>query len=212
LFLWEKEPVVRRNWSSLAIVLVVALAARAEEKPKDKKAAELPVQAKLVAKKASYPLDLGGKTPAEYKKALEETDLGKLPPPVKVEMALEVTNTSDKDVAVWVSGTPVTMNLELKGPGAVVVTPRQFFPAIFILPKPVVLAPGKSHSFPLSALTYGRRGVAHRAYWTEPGDYTLRASLMTAISPAPRDVKADKDGFGPVTLTSEPIKIKVEAK
>jgi hypothetical protein len=127
-------------------------------------------------------------------------------------MALELTNTSDKDVQVWISGSPVTLTLDLKGPGAVKVTPRQAFPAIFILPKPLTLAPGKSHTLPIASLSYGRRGVEHRAYWTEPGDYTLQASLVTGLNPPLKGVEPDKNGFGKATLTSEPIKIKIKAK
>ena len=50
------------------------------------------------------------------------------------------------------------------------------------------------------------------AYWTEPGEYTLTASLKSGISPAPKDSKDTRDGFGVVTFTTEPIKIKVEGK
>src|SRR5262249_14056281 len=164
-------------------------------------------------KKATFDLDLGGRTPAEYRKALQNLDEpNKLPPLPKVDMALELTNTSDKDVQVWISGSPVTLTLDLKGPGAVKVTPRQFFPAIFILPKPITLAPGKSHTLPIASLSFGRRGVEYRAYWTDPGDYTLQASLTTGLNPAPKDVQPDKNGFGKTTITSEPIKIKVQAK
>src|SRR5262249_62320396 len=164
-------------------------------------------------KKATFDLDLGGRTPAEYRKALQNLDEpNKLPPLPKVDMALELTNTSGKDVQVWVSGSPVTLTLDLKGPGAVKVTPRQFFPAIFILPKPLTLAAGKSLALPIASLSYGRRGIEHPAHWTEPGDYTLQASLTTGLNPPPKGVEPDKNGFGKATLTSEPIKIKVQAK
>jgi hypothetical protein len=76
----------------------------------------------------------------------------------------------------------------------------------------MTLKPGQSHSIPVAQLRYGLRGGSEYAYWTEPGDYTLTASFNTAISPAPANVKPQADGFGQVTLTSEPIKIKVEGK
>jgi len=199
--------------STFGLVLLVAVAVQAGDDGKDKPAAKAPVTAKLVAKKTTFDLDLGGMTPAEYKKALQNLDEpNKLPPLPKVDMALELTNTSDKDVQVWISGSPVTLTLDLKGRGAVKVTPRQFFPAIFILPKPVSLAPRKSHVVPIGSLSYGRRGIEHRAYWTEAGDYTLQASLITGLNPPPKGVEPDKNGFGKATLTSEPIKIKIQAK
>jgi hypothetical protein len=50
------------------------------------------------------------------------------------------------------------------------------------------------------------------AYWTEPGEYTLAASLKSAVSPAPPGSTRADEGFGVVTLRSPPIKLKVEAK
>ena len=200
------------KWSIVTLVFLAAFAVQAGDETKDKPASKSPVTAKIVAKKTTFDLDLAGMTPAKYKEALTNLEVNKLPPLPKVDMALELTNTSDKDVQVWITGTPVTMMLELKGPGAVKVTPRQAFPRIFILPKPVTLGPGKSHVLPIASLSFGRRGVEHRAYWTEPGEYTLQASLVTGLNPPPKGVQADKNGFGKTTITSEPIKIKVQAK
>jgi hypothetical protein len=196
----------------LALVLFAVVAVQAGDETKDKPSAKMPVKASIVAKKTTFNLDLGGKTPKQYKDSLQNFDLNKLPPLPQVDMALELTNTSDGDVQVWITGTPVKMMLELKGPGAVSVTPRQFFPAIFILPKPVTLKAGKSQTLPIATLSYGRRGVEHRAYWTEPGEYSLKASFITGINPPPKGVQPDKGGFGKVTITSEPIKIKIQSK
>ena len=200
------------KWSIVTLVFLAAFAVQAGDETKDKPASKSPVTAKIVAKKTAFDLDLAGMTPAKYKEALKNFDPNKLPPLPKVDIALELTNTSDKDVQVWITGTPVTMNLDLKGPGAVKVTPRQFFPAIFIMPKPVTLAPGKSHTLPIASLSFGHRGLQHRAYWTEPGEYTLQASLNTGLNPPPKGIQPDRMGFGKTTITSEPIKIKVQAK
>lgn len=174
---------------------------------------KLPVTATLVAKKASYTLDLGGMTPEAYKKSIEDAvQAGKLPPaPPMVELALELKNTSDKEVQVWISGTPVQVDLELKGPGALSVKPRVFFPSIFINPKPVTLAPGKTHSIPVTSLKSGFRGGSIYSYWTSSGEYTLAAAYKTGITPAPEGSK-ERNGFGMVTLKATPIKLKVEAK
>jgi hypothetical protein len=203
---------MNKLWPTLVLLIFIGLvAAQAGDEPKKGKPA-LPVKAKIVAKKTAFNLDLGGKTAKEYKDALKNFDPKALPPLPQVDMALELTNTSDGDVQVWMTGTPVKMMLELKGPGAVSVTPRQFFPAIFILPKPVTLKAGKSQTLPIATLSYGRRGIEHRAYWTEPGEYSLQANFITGINPPPKGVQPERGGFGKVTITSEPIKVKVKAK
>lgn len=175
--------------------------------------AALPVTATLVAKQATYPLDLGGMTSDAYQKAIEDAvQAGKAPPPPPtVDLALELKNTSDKDVQVWISGNLVQIDLDLKGPGALSVKPRVVFPSIAIPPKAVTIAPGQMHSIPVKSLRYGFRGGSLYAYWTKPGEYTLAASFKTGISPAPKGSK-ERNGFGLVTLTAAPIKLKVETK
>jgi hypothetical protein len=203
---------MNKTWSTFGMIFLAAFSVQAGDNGKDKPATKSPVTAKMVANKTTFELDLGGMTPDQYKEALKNPDPRKLPPLPKVDMALELTNTSDKDVQVWIGGTPVKMMLDLKGPGAIKVTPRQFFPAIFIMPKPVTLAPGKSHLLPMATLSFGHRGLEHRAYWTGPGEYSLQASLITGLNPPPKGVQPDRMGFGKTTITSEPIKIKVQTK
>jgi hypothetical protein len=202
---------------TLSLTVVVALpllagppqGAAAPLKP----APEGPVIARLVAQKTTYQLDLNGKTPADYRKELKEgEESGKLPPCPAVELSLELMNVSGHEVQVWISGTPVQVQLDLKGPGALNLKPRIAFPRIFILPKPVTLKPGEKHVLPLPSLAHGFRGQAERAFWTEPGEYSLGATFQTAINPAPKDVPPDPQGFGRVSLVAEPIKLKVEGK
>ena len=202
---------MRAKWA--VALLLVPLLTRAEDKPADTPK-DLPVKATLVAKKTTYPLDFGGKTLDDYKKAIKdgEADLRSLPPAPTVEIVLELKNTSAKDVKIGIGGDPVRINLELKGPGAISVTPRQAFTRIFRPIQTIDLAAGKTHEIKIASLQYGYRGIEKRAYWTEAGEYTLGASLTTAISPAPEGTKPDANGFGPVTLKAEPIKIKVEKK
>jgi hypothetical protein len=188
------------------------LALCADEK-KEEQPADLPVKAKLVAKTTTYKLDLGGKTADEFRAFLKENlGTGKLPPAPAVEITLELTNTSDKDVQIWTRGDPVTVTLELKGPGADTVTPRQAFSRICHVPMPMTLAPGKTFSVPIMSLAHGFRGISQRTYWTAPGDYKLTANFNTGISPAPLGTKPDPNGFGKAVVRSEPIDIKVEAK
>lgn len=200
----------------LTVVLTLALCAvgRAEDKKDEPKAPELPVTATLVAKTTTYKLDLGDTKAEDFKKILQAAEKDSPAPPTPaVEMTLELKNTSDKDVMVWTSGTPVYVDLDLKGPGAVTIKPRLFRPTIYILPKSTTIAPGKTFSIPVTTLKSGPRGDTNWSYWTEPGEYTLTAGFKTGISPAPKDAKeVNKDGFATVTIKTEPIKLKVEAK
>jgi hypothetical protein len=202
---------MKRTLFCLTLLALAPLAARADDKKdKDPPKSDLPVTAKLTAKTESYTLDSKAD---DLKKQLDDAKKsGKYPTPPKVDLALEITNTSDKDVEIWTSGDPVVLTLDLKGPGAVSVDPLKAFTDEFRVPKATTLAPGKSFTIPVKGLTYGFRGAASQAYWTEAGEYTLGATFQTGISPAPKGAKDVQDGFGKVSLTAEPVKIKVEAK
>jgi hypothetical protein len=202
---------MRKTLTVTVLVLAPVLAARGDEK-KEPQPANLPVTAKLVAKKTTYQLDLGGKTGDEFRKMLKDAEKsGRTPPAPAVDLVLELTNTSDKDVMVWIGGDPTQIILNLKGPSAVSVSPLRPFTTEFRAPRPVTLGPGKTTSLPIASLSYGFRGQASQAYWTEPGEYTLTASFTTGISPAPPGTK-EEAGFGKVTLTAAPVQLKVEAK
>jgi hypothetical protein len=172
-----------------------------------------PVTATLVAKETTYKLDLGGMTSDAFQKSIEDAvSAGKtVPAPPTVDLTLELKNTSDQEVKVWISGTGVQLDLDLKGPGALNVKPRVFFPQIAIAPKPVTLAPGKTHAIAIKSLKSGYRGGSIYSYWTRPGEYMLAATFKTGIAPAPKG-STTKGNFGIVTLTAAPIKLKVDGK
>jgi hypothetical protein len=194
-----------------ALAVLAPQAGRAEEKKDKPMPADVPVTAKLVAKKTTYGLDLGGKTGEEFRKMLKEAEkAGRVPPAPAVDMALELTNTSDKEIKLWTGGDPVQVDLKLAGPGAVNATPLLAFTTDFRGPVVTALAPGKSLSVPITKLQYGFRGASNLSYWTEPGEYKLTASYKTAIQPAPKG-STEQMGFGLVSITAEPITIKVEA-
>ena len=204
---------MRRIFTAILCALLLAVAVGADETKDKDKPAKPPVTAKLIANKGTYTLDLDGMTPEQFRAALKDAEKsGKYPKPPAVDLKLELTNTSDKEVQIWQSGDPVQLRLELKGKGAVSARPLLAFTREFRVPRAMTLAPGKSHTIAIKSLQFGFRGVAERAYWTEAGEYTLTARFQTGISPPPPDSKAGRDGFAPITLTSEPIKIKVEAK
>jgi RNA polymerase sigma factor (sigma-70 family) len=187
-----------------------------EPKPEEKGRTEppgVPLEARLIAKESTYVLDLGGKTPEEFKKAVEEgQDTGQQPQPPVVDLVLEITNKSDKDVKIWFKGDAVTYDLALKGPGAVSARSGVVFDTILHGPEAMTLEAGKAHSIKLAYLEYGFRGAGSRAYWTQSGDYTLTATYKTAVSPVPAGAKDNGNGFGLVTVVSAPVELKVVKK
>jgi len=169
-----------------------------------------PVEARLVAAKDTYTLDLGGQSAEDFRRQIQNADAtGRYPAAAKVDLVLELKNTSAKEVKLKVGGTQNVVRLDLRGPGAVsVVRKRRITPKFVMASKGQTLAPGKSYKVPVTSLAYGFKN-SEVAYWTEPGTYTLRASYATAVAPAPKGVQADHDGFAAVKLISAPIKIKV---
>lgn len=202
----------RSLWAAVVLALLAASAASADEK-KDGSTSDppgVPLELKLVARKDAYKLDLGDKKPEEYREMIKTAKPGTLPPPPAVDLEVTVTNTSDKDVTFWAKGDQVVLLLVLEGEGAVSVDTKKPVTLDFRLPEPLTLAPGKSHTYPVKSLAYGFRGIAQQAYWTDAGDYIMRAKLQTGVSPAPKGSKDTGNGYGMVTLTSAPVKIKVE--
>jgi hypothetical protein len=179
--------------------------------PKKAAAQADPIQLKIVANQANYVWDADGKTPAEFRKMMDDLSeqLKKKPAPnvnvpkaPAVNLTLQIINTGKEDVTVYVGGDPNTYTLELKGPGVVTLSPLLAFTADFRVPKAVTLAPGKSYDINLKHLTDGFRGASRFVYWTDVGDYTLSATYQLS------DAQGKKLGV----LKSEPVKLKVELK
>src|SRR5262249_21338074 len=153
----------------------------------DEKKPEGPVTLKIVAKTDKYKFDGGGKTPAEYKKHLEELAKDKkgglraAPKPPAVDLVLELTKTSKEEVTIYVAGDANVYTFELTGgDGVMTMNSGLAFTADFRLPKAVTLAPGKSYEIPVKQLSDGNRGAARNVYWTSPGDYKLSATYALA--------------------------------
>ena len=173
---------------------------------------KLPVRMSIKGK-TEYILDTGGLTPAEYKQKVEKAaESGRPLPTPEVDLTVEITNISNKPVEIWTSGDPVRLVLQLEGDGALNLTPPLAFTREFRLPKAETLAPGKSIVFRLTELTSGFRGRSHFAYWTKAGTYKLTCSFSTGIKPAPLETKEDRDGFGRLILSTEPLTVTVKLK
>lgn len=189
-------------------ILTAALLCSAARAGADDKPEPLVLSASGTAK---YKLDLGGKTAAEYAKAVEAAARAGRPLPTPaVDLKVEVKNTTDKPISVWFTGDPVVLTLRLKGKGALDLDPPLAFTEEFRFPQSVEIPAGKAHAFPFKALTSGYRGRAHFAYWTAAGEYEIVAEFKTGANPAPKGAKAGEDGFGAVTLKSAPFKVTVE--
>lgn len=158
---------------------------------------------------AKYTLDPALGSEADLKQGFAAD---KFPNPPKVVLKLVVKNTSDKPVQVWTSGDPVTVGLNLKGDGAVMVTPRLAMTADYRSPRSTEVAAGKTVEIPLTQLSGGKRGMGEYSYWTKAGEYELTATLNTAVNPAPAGADKADGGFGLVKVASPAFKIVVEKK
>lgn len=207
----------------LPVALIFGLAGIAGAQDKKKEDAKpkadpegTPLELSVGGKTTKYALETGGMSAADYKKSIEDAakkkGFGKLPAAPAVDLTVEIKNTSDKPVNVWHKGDPVVLVLELKGKGAVNADFNGPMTLEFRLPEAVEIAAGKSHTIAVKSLRSGMRGNTKYAYWTEPGEYELVATLRTGVNPAPKGAKEGMDGFGMVLLTSAPLKITVEEK
>jgi hypothetical protein len=196
-------------------LFLLPLAALAEDAGGTVEPTGAPLRAVLKANQTTYQLDLGGKTADELRKQLQSADNAQqYPLAPEVDLVLELKNTGDKEVQVWIGGDATRLMLELKGQGAVNTEIKGLaLTRAFRVPQALTLAPGKSHRIEIKKLEYGMRGLSHRSYWLEPGEYELTASYETAVPPAPRGAAdAGEKGFGRVRVTSAPIQLKVEGK
>ncbi len=187
-------------------VLGGAAMSDAADKPKAPEGTPLSVTVEGTAK---YTLDPALGSEEDLKKGFA---VDKFPNPPKVDLKLVVKNTSDKPVQVWTSGDPVTVELNLKGDGAVSVQPRLAMTADYRSPRSTEVAAGKTIDIPLKQLSGGKRGMGQFWYWTKAGEYELTAVLNTAVSPAPAGADKADGGYGLVKVASPAFKIAVEKK
>jgi RNA polymerase sigma factor (sigma-70 family) len=191
----------------------------------------VPLEARLVAKKNTCTLNLADKTPAEFRKLLKDFDDDpkksrdkSVPKTPQVNIELELRNTSDQEIR-FLNAHDLhgyhrgqRLLLELNGPGAVTIRAWPIPQAAPFWLEQVALAPGKTFTRQISDLylhttTYGEApGKMDRAaYWTEPGEYTLTATLDTQVALTPEEASQPAAKWSKVTITTAPLKLKVEA-
>jgi hypothetical protein len=159
----------------------------------------VPLQAELIAGKEPHVLDLGGPTADQFSRQI---GMGRFPPTPMVELVFRLRNVGDKAITFQPSSQP---NLFLVGDGAV----NLLYPAptgVHSSPDNIVLQPGKGHSIRITNLNFG---PGRKSFWLLPGEYTAHASYHTSVSPAPKGARDTGDGFGWVTIRSDPVKLKV---
>jgi hypothetical protein len=185
---------------NIAWIVVTLLAAGCFAQAGD--APKAPLKAELVAEKDTYELTpaASGKEFADKLRAAEKQ--GQMPAaPPKVKLTLRLTNTGDAPVTIQVGGDGSRVDLSLQGPGAVSISPPLAMTMEFRMGRPVKTEPGKSYDIPITSLASGMRSIGKFSYWTEPGDYTLKATYHCPV------------GEAQVSVSSEPVKLKVvEAK
>lgn len=189
---------------------VLALAATVAPLGADDKKPTSPLVLKVIAKTDSYKFDGSGKTPAEFKKMLEDVAAqqkdGQIvagPKPPTVDLILRIENTSKDDVTIYVGGDVNVATFDLTGGTGVVTVPAAVaLTADFKLPKAVKLEAGKSYDIPVKQLSDGLRGMSRNVYWTGPGEYKLAARYRLST----------EDGGKAAELKSEPVKITVTEK
>jgi len=161
---------------------------------------ELGLTAAIVANKDKYVLNVNQSGKAfrdRIDAAKNARGMASLPQPPMIDLTLRITNTTAKDVAINVGGDDSQMDLKLEGPGAVSADNNVPMTMEFRIGKPVTIAAGKTADVKITSLAYGMRGISKYAYWTEPGDYTLTATLIYS--------SGEKQG----SVTSGPAQVKV---
>ena len=145
-------------------------------------AAEPTVSLKLVAKQKNYawpveqtPEDFDARL-KELAKAVKEGKFVETPANLKIDFVLEFTNTGDQAAEIFVKGDPNLLQLDLTGPGVIALAPPRPMTLEFRLPQSVTIEPGKTFEIPLAQLADGARGIARSIYFTQPGEYELKAS------------------------------------
>jgi hypothetical protein len=176
-----------------------------KDPPKKKADKGGPLELRVAVIKATYELDLGGKSPKQFRKVLDEAAKmlkgpAEIPPAPEVDLVLEIHNPTDQEQTAFVGG-DYLLKLQLKGPGAVCLRYSASYTTDVKRPEEVRLAAGKSHRIPLKRLEHGFRGYGERCYWTEPGEYSLTASYGTRAA----EGKA-------IDLTAAPVKLRVARK
>ncbi len=199
---------MKRLFAALAACLTAAVSTSANEPAPAAKGQKHPsgLTATLKAKTAAYMLapELKG-----AKAAIEKDLAAQKKPEVAapaVDLELELKNEGDAPVTIQWGGDVSGYTLSLQGPGAVCGEWPMMMTMEFRSGRPVTIAPGTTMTVPIKSLFFGPRGLAAAGcWWTEPGDYTLTATVHFGLGGNPMG------GGERVSLTTPPLKLTVKA-
>lgn len=168
----------------------------------------VPLEGELIARQNTYALDLEGNTPEDFSTRIHFGD--HFPETPRVDLVLKLRNTGKETITLrdprgW-------LEVHLIGPGALSRPwePKQtgvgFGPGLGLgdLPISVTLAPGETHTIPITSLS-----AEGFAYWLLPGEYLIGGKYSGSISPAPPGTQLPDLDSGYVTVRCAPIKVTV---
>lgn len=129
----------------------------------------------------SFPFEPGGKTSKEFRSMLEEAAFMKAhKAPPEVDLTLQIGNPTNRPLLLHFDDPRAELRLSLTGPGVL----RLDAPAgtdPFAGQRDMQLAPGARKELAINRLVEGSRKHPVYCYWTEPGDYQLRAILRLPV-------------------------------
>ncbi len=117
--------------------------------------------------------------------------------PLTVDRTLQLQNTTDRNMKLWIEGPQTELRFELRGPGAV------SRPAPHEPPRAeqtVTLRPGDIHTILIHNLTEEGPGPRRSWYATRPGAYTLTVRFSTVVSIPGQGERHISVRSGPVTI------------
>jgi hypothetical protein len=133
---------------------------------------------------------------------------GRLPPPPKVDLELAFFNPGPTDLTFSIDER-TEVAIDLQGPRVVTLPATNALASLPIPPQTLPLPAGEWRSVRLTRLvSVSPRGTFY-SYWTEPGEYELRVRLRTEVL---RGTAGTRRRQVTVTLTSQPLKIRVVGK
>jgi hypothetical protein len=179
-------------------------------KPKPERDSVSPLDVKVITRKKSYALALGGKSAEEFARQFQVQK--PLPASSEVDLILTLRNTSDKKLTLDPNG---AVESYLVGDGALNHPEFPYQTGVVrgdgsaLEPKRITLLPGESYQVPIKSLDNGH---SQQSYWLLPGEYTLHVMYHTSVKPAPDGWYKDKEGTGYGTLRAAPLRLKVVAE
>lgn len=174
-------------------------------------AQQSPVEARLIVKQSKYVLPKDRHGEAFRQRIIQETDTDKLPPPPRIDLALELKNVSGEDVMIWPRGSITHPELVVEGEG--VVQPdnlRSVSGGSSGTSVQPTIKPGTVYRISIKSLN--PEGGTPWVFWSEPGEYSIKATytVFTGLPsfPFPSDAKPTGKPQR-YEVTTPPVKVQV---